>query len=208
MPHKPGKLFLLDAMALIYRAYYALNKNPRITSKGLNTSAILGFANTLYEVIKNEKPDYIGVAFDTHAPTQRHIDYVEYKIKRESVPEDILNAIPYIQQLISAYNITILAVDGFEADDVIGTLATQAGKAGHQVYMMTPDKDFAQLVNENVFIYKPGKPGEKAVVMGVTEVCARYCIKRPELVKDLLGLWGDASDNIPGIPGVCEVTAQ
>ncbi len=208
MPHKPGKLFLLDAMALIYRAYYALNKNPRITSKGLNTSAILGFANTLYEVIKNEKPDYIGVAFDTHAPTQRHIDYVEYKSKREAVPEDILKAIPYIQQLISAFNIPILAVDGFEADDVIGTLATQAGKAGHQVFMMTPDKDFAQLVTENVFIYKPGKPGEKAVVMGVPEVCARYCIKRPEQVKDLLGLWGDASDNIPGIPGVGEVTAR
>jgi DNA polymerase I len=208
MPHKPGKLFLLDAMALIYRAYYALNKNPRITSKGLNTSAILGFANTLYEVIKNEKPDYIGVAFDTHAPTQRHIDYVEYKSKRDAVPEDILNAIPFIMQLISAFNIPILAIDGYEADDIIGTLATKAGNEGYKVFMMTPDKDFAQLVTENVFIYKPGKPGEKATVMGVKEVCNRYCIKRPEQVKDLLGLWGDSSDNIPGIPGVGEITAQ
>lgn len=208
MTQSQGKLFLLDAMALIYRAYYALNKNPRITSKGLNTSAILGFANTLYDVIKNEKPDYIGVAFDTHAPTQRHIDYVEYKSQRESVPEDILHAIPYIQQLIDAFNIPILSVDGYEADDIIGTLATQAGKSGYKVYMMTPDKDFAQLVNENVFIYKPAKFGEKAIVMGVKEVCERYGIKTPEQVKDLLGLWGDVSDNIPGIPGVGEVTAR
>lgn len=208
MSDSKGKLFLLDAMALIYRAYYALNKNPRITSKGLNTSAILGFANTLYEVIKNEKPDLIGVAFDTHAPTQRHIDYVEYKSKREAVPEDILKAIPYIIQLIEAFNIPVLVLDGYEADDIIGTLATKAGAEGYQVYMMTPDKDFAQLVNENVFIYKPGKPGEKATVMGVREVCTRYCIKRPEQVKDLLGLWGDASDNIPGIPGIGEVTAR
>lgn len=203
-----GKIFLLDAMALIYRAYYALNKNPRITSKGLNTSAILGFANTLYEIIKNEKPDMMGVAFDTHAPTQRHVDYVEYKSKREAVPEDILKSIPYIVKLIEAFNIPILVLDGYEADDIIGTLATRAGKDGYQVFMMTPDKDFAQLVTENVFIYKPGKPGEKATVMGVPEVISRYCIKRPEQVKDLLGLWGDASDNIPGIPGVGEVTAQ
>jgi len=208
MTQTPGKLFLLDAMALIYRAYYALNKNPRITSKGLNTSAILGFANTLYDVIKNEKPDYIGIAFDTHAPTQRHIDYVEYKSQRESVPEDILLAIPYIQQLLEAFNIPILSIDGYEADDIIGTLATKAGKSGYKVYMMTPDKDFAQLVNENVFIYKPAKFGEKAIVMGVDEVCERYGIKSPEQVKDLLGLWGDVSDNIPGIPGVGEVTAR
>lgn len=208
MSQSRGKVFLLDAMALIYRAYYALNKNPRITSKGLNTSAILGFANTLLEVIREEKPDYIGVAFDTHAPTQRHVDFVEYKSKREAVPEDILKAIPYIVQLIEAMNIPVLAIDGFEADDIIGTLATKAGNEGYQVFMMTPDKDFAQLVTDNVFIYKPGKPGEKATVMGVQEVCKRYCIKRPEQVKDLLGLWGDSSDNIPGIPGVGEVTAQ
>ena len=208
MQNSPGKLFLLDAMALIYRAYYALNKNPRITSKGLNTSAMLGFANTLYEIIRNEKPDFIGVAFDTHAPTQRHIDFVEYKSKREAVPEDILTSIPYIIRLIEAFNIPVLSIDGYEADDIIGTLATKAGKQGYKVFMMTPDKDFAQLVTDNVFIYKPGKFGEKAVVMGVPEVCARYCIKRPEQVKDLLGLWGDASDNIPGIPGIGEITAR
>ncbi|HLO92519.1 MAG TPA: 5'-3' exonuclease H3TH domain-containing protein, partial [Lentimicrobium sp.] len=208
MSQPKGKVFFLDAMALIYRAYYALNKNPRVTSRGLNTSAILGFANTLLEVIREERPDYIGVAFDTHAPTQRHVDFVEYKSKREAVPEDILKAIPYIVQLIEAMNIPVLVLDGFEADDIIGTLATKAGNEGYQVFMMTPDKDFAQLVTENVFIYKPGKPGEKATVMGVQEVCARYCIKRPEQVKDLLGLWGDASDNIPGIPGVGEVTAR
>lgn len=202
------KLFLLDAMALIYRAYYALNKNPIISSKGLNTSAILGFANTMYEVIKNEKPDFIGVAFDTHAPTQRHIDFTAYKAQRQSLPEDIAISIPYIQKLIRAFNIPILEVDGFEADDVIGTLATQAGNAGYKVFMMTPDKDFGQLVTDNVFIYKPGKPGEKATVLGVPEVCARFCIKRPDQVKDILGLWGDASDNIPGIPGVGEVTAR
>lgn len=201
------KLFLLDAMALIYRAYYALNKNPRITSKGLNTSAILGFANTLYDVIKSEKPDYIGVAFDTHAPTQRHVDYAEYKSKREAVPEDILSSIPYIVRLIDSFNIPVLALDGYEADDIIGTLAVKGANEGMQVFMMTPDKDFAQLVNDNIFIYKPGKFGDKATVMGATDVCSRYCISRPEQVKDLLGLWGDASDNIPGIPGVGEVTA-
>jgi len=195
-------------MALIYRAYYALNKNPRITSKGLNTSAILGFANTLLEVIRNEKPGYIAVAFDTHAPTQRHVDFVEYKSQRQAVPEDILKSIPYIVRLIEAMNIPVLAVDGYEADDIIGTLATKAGQEGYKVFMMTPDKDFAQLVTENVFLYKPGKFGDKAVVMGTAEVCARYCVKRPEQVKDLLGLWGDASDNIPGVPGIGEVTAR
>jgi DNA polymerase-1 len=208
MPEKKGKVFLLDAMALIYRAYYALNKNPRITSKGLNTSAILGFANTLYEIIKNEKPDLIGVAFDTHAPTQRHVDYEMYKGTRESVPEDILKSIPYIVRLIEAFNIPVLVLDGYEADDIIGTLSVKAEKAGYQVFMMTPDKDFAQLVTDNIFIYKPGKPGEKATVMGVKDVCTRYSIKHPSQVKDLLGLWGDASDNIPGVPGVGEVTAR
>lgn len=208
MQQPAKKVFLLDAMALIYRAYYALNKNPRITSKGLNTSAVLGFANTLYEVIKNEKPDLIGVAFDTHAPTQRHIDFTAYKAQRESIPEDIAKSIPYIMRLIEAFNIPILSVDGYEADDVIGTLATVAGSQGYKVYMMTPDKDFGQLVSDNIFIYKPGKPGEKASILGVPEVCAKFCIKRPEQVKDILGLWGDASDNIPGIPGVGEVTAR
>ncbi len=208
MPQTNKKLFLLDAMALIYRAYYALNRNPRINSKGLNTSAVLGFANSLYDVIKNEKPTHIGVAFDTHAPTVRHESFADYKAQRESMPEDIATAIPYIIRLIEAFRVPVLAVDGYEADDVIGTLATQAGSRGYQVFMMTPDKDFGQLVTENIRIYKPGKPGEDAVIMGPAEVCAKFGIKRPSQVKDMLGLWGDASDNIPGMPGVGEVTAR
>ncbi|KAF0199339.1 MAG: DNA polymerase I [Bacteroidetes bacterium] len=208
MSQPEKKIFLLDAMALIYRAYYALNRNPRISSKGLNTSAVLGFANSLYDVIKNEKPTHIGVAFDTQAPTVRHENFAAYKAQRESMPEDIATAIPYIMRLIEAFNVPILAVDGFEADDVIGTLATQAGGKGYQVFMMTPDKDFGQLVTENIRIFKPGKPGEQPVIMGPAEVCAKFGIKRPEQVKDMLGLWGDASDNIPGMPGIGEVTAR
>ncbi len=208
MSQPEKKIFLLDAMALIYRAYYALNRNPIMNSKGLNTSAILGFANTLYDVLKKEKPTHIGVAFDTHAPTVRHDSFAAYKAQRESMPEDIVKAIPYIIRLIEAFNVPILAVDGYEADDVIGTLATQAGNKGYQVFMMTPDKDFGQLVTENIKMYKPGKPGEQAVVMGPAEVCAKFGIKRPDQVKDMLGLWGDASDNIPGMPGIGEVTAR
>ncbi len=202
------KLFLLDAMALIYRAYYALNRNPRFNSKGLNTSAILGFANTLYDVLKNEQPTHIGVAFDTHAPTVRHDDFAAYKANREAMPEDLVASIPYIIELLKAFNIPILAVDGYEADDVIGTLAREAEKNDFKVYMMTPDKDFGQLVSEKIHIYKPGKFGEKATVMGVQEVCEKFGIEKPEQVIDMLGLWGDSSDNIPGIPGVGEVTAR
>lgn len=208
MSQEGKKLFLLDAMALIYRAYYALNKNPRITSKGLNTSAILGFANALYDVIRNEKPTHIGVAFDTHAPTVRHEDFSAYKAHREAMPEDISAAIPYIMELIRGFNIPILAVDGYEADDVIGTLAKQAENKGFTIYMMTPDKDFGQLVSDNILQYKPGKPGEDPVIMGVKEVCEKFGVNRPDQVIDMLGLWGDASDNIPGIPGVGEVTAR
>lgn len=202
------KLFLLDAMALIYRAYYALNRNPRITSKGLNTSAILGFANSLYDVIKNENPTHIGVAFDTHAPTVRHGDFAEYKANRERMPEDIASAIPYIMDLLRGFNIPILFVDGYEADDVIGTLSKEAADAGFTVYMMTPDKDFGQLVTDKILQYKPGRPNEPPVLMGVKEVCEKFGISRPEQVIDMLGLWGDTSDNIPGIPGVGEVTAR
>lgn len=208
MSQPDKKLFLLDAMALIYRAYYALNKNPRITSKGLNTSAVLGFANSLYEVLRNEKPTHIGVAFDTQASTVRHDSFPAYKAQRESMPEDIATAIPYIKKLVEAFNIPILSVDGYEADDVIGTLATQAGQSGFKVFMMTPDKDFGQLVSENILQYKPGKPGEKPVIMGVQEVCEKFGVKNPGQVIDMLGLWGDVSDNIPGIPGVGEVTAR
>ena len=202
------KIFLLDAMALIYRAFFALNKNPRFNSKGLNTSAMMGFANTLYDLIKNEKPTHIGVAFDTQTPTVRHIDFEAYKANRQEMPEDLSKSIPYIIRLIEAFNIPILFSEGYEADDVIGTLAKKAEQNGFQTYMVTPDKDFGQLVSENIFIYKPGRMGEKAVVMGIPEVCEKFGIKRPAQVIDMLGLWGDASDNIPGIPGVGEVTAK
>jgi len=203
-----NKLFLLDAMALIYRAYFALNKNPRISSKGLNTSAILGFANTIYDVIKNEKPTHIAVAFDSVEPTARHEEFAAYKAHRESMPEEIGISIPYIQALIKAFRIPVLVVPGFEADDIIGTIAKKAAIDGFDVYMMTPDKDFGQLVSDHIFIYKPGKYNEKPQVIGVKDICEKYGIQNPLQVIDLLGLWGDASDNIPGIPGVGEVTAR
>jgi len=202
------KLFLLDAMALIYRAYFALNKNPRINSKGLNTSAVLGFANTLYDVLKNERPTHIGVAFDTQAPTVRVEEYVEYKANREAMPEDIALSLPYIIKLLEAFNIPVLAIDGYEADDVIGTLAKRAEQEDFRVYMMTPDKDFGQLVSDNILIYKPPRMGNKAEILGVKEICAKYNINHPEQLIDILGLWGDASDNIPGVPGVGEKTAM
>lgn len=205
--NEPKKLFLLDAMALIYRAYFALSKNPRINSKGQNTSAILGFANSLLDILKNEKPTHIGVAFDTHAPTVRHDDFAAYKANREKMPEDLAASIPYIMELIRGFNIPILSVDGYEADDVIGTLAKQAEKQGFTTYMMTPDKDFGQLVSDHIFMYKPAKMGNGAEVWGIDEVCARYSLSRPEQMIDLLGLWGDASDNIPGVPGIGEKTA-
>jgi DNA polymerase-1 len=202
------RLFLLDAMALIYRAYYALNKNPRITSKGLNTSAILGFANTLFEVLKNENPTHIAVAFDSYAPTLRHGDYSEYKANRQSMPEDIVASLPYIKALVNAFNIPVIELEGYEADDIIGTLAKRAEKEGFTVYMMTPDKDFGQLISENIMMYKPAKFGDKAEIVGVKEICEKFGISRPEQVIDMLGLWGDSSDNIPGIPGVGEKTAR
>jgi len=202
------KLFLLDAMALIYRAYFAFSKNPRINSKGLNTSAILGFANTLYDVLKNEKPTHIGVAFDLMGPTVRHEGFVDYKANREKMPEDLAASIPYINELLKGFNIPILGVEGYEADDVIGTLAKRAEQEGFFTYMMTPDKDFGQLVSENIFMFKPPRMGNKAEIWGVKEVCERYGIKHPEQLIDILGLWGDASDNIPGVPGVGEKRAK
>ena len=202
------KLFLLDAMALIYRAYFAFSKNPRINSKGLNTSAVLGFTNTLYDVLKNEKPTHIGVAFDTMAPTFRHEGFVEYKANREKMPEDLATSIPLVKKLLEGFNIPILYVDGYEADDVIGTLAKQAEREGFETFMMTPDKDFAQLVSENIYMYKPARMGNKAEKLGVKEVCEKFGIERPEQVIDILGLWGDASDNIPGIPGIGEKRAK
>lgn len=202
------KLFLLDAMALIYRAYFALNRNPRINSKGLNTSAVLGFANTLYDILQNEKPTHIGIAFDTFAPTLREADFAAYKAQREKMPEDIATALPFIRKLIQGFNIPILEADGYEADDVIGTLARRAEEQGFEVLMVTPDKDFGQLVTEKVKIYKPPKGGSKTEILGIKEVCDRYGIENPAQVIDILGLWGDASDNIPGIPGIGEKRAM
>lgn len=207
MSENNKKLFLLDSMALIYRAYFAMSRNPRVNSKGLNTSAILGFANSLYDILKNEKPTHIGAAFDTFAPTLRQEGYAEYKANREKMPEDIALSLPWINKLLEGFNIPRLYVDGYEADDVIGTLAKKAEKKGFKVYMMTPDKDFGQLVSENIFIYKPARMGNKAEIWGVKEVCERYGIERPEQLIDILGLWGDASDNIPGVPGIGEKTA-
>ena len=202
------KVFLLDAYALIYRAFFALNKNPRMTSKGLNTSAIIGFLNTLYEVLKNEKPSHLGIAFDLGAPTLRTENFCDYKANREEMPPDLRASIPYIIEIIKGFNIPIYAAEGYEADDVIGTLAKKAEKAGYLTYMMTPDKDFGQLVSDNIFIYKPAKFNDPATVMGPKEVCEKYGINTPTQLIDILGLWGDASDNIPGIPGVGEKTAS
>src|SRR3712207_718736 len=202
-----NKLFLLDAYALIYRAYYAFIRNPRINSKGLNTSAILGFVNTLEEVLKKENPTHIGVAFDPAGPTFRHEAFEQYKAQREETPEDIRLSVPLIKEIIRAYRIPILEVPGYEADDVIGTLATEAGRRGIATYMMTPDKDYGQLVGENVFMYRPRHTGGFEV-MGIEEVKAKFAIESPAQVIDILGLMGDSSDNIPGCPGVGEKTAQ
>jgi len=201
------KLFLLDAYALIYRAYYAFIKNPRINSKGMNTSAIFGFVNTLADVIKRQQPTHIGVAFDPAGPTFRHEAYEQYKAQREETPEDIRLSVPIIKEIITAFRIPILEVPGYEADDVIGTLATTAGGRGIDTYMMTPDKDYGQLVSEHVFMYRPRFGDKDFDTLGVEEVKAKFGIKRPEQVIDLLGLMGDSSDNIPGCPGVGEKTA-
>ena len=201
------KLFLLDAYALIYRAYYAFIKNPRINSKGFNTSAILGFVNTLEEVLKKENPSHIGVAFDPSGPTFRHEAYEQYKAQREETPEAIRLSVPIIKDVIRAYRIPILEVPGFEADDVIGTLATEAGNQGITTYMMTPDKDYGQLVSDHVFMYRPKHSGGFEV-MGIEEIKAKFDIQSTSQVIDMLGLMGDASDNIPGCPGVGEKTAQ
>ena len=201
------KLFLLDAYALIYRAFFAMNKNPRMNSKGVNTSAIIGFLNSLYEILKNEKPTHIGVAFDVAGTAQRQAEYSEYKANREKMPDDLRDSIPYIIRLIEAFNIPIYGVEGYEADDVIGTLSKKAEQQGFITYMMTPDKDFGQLVTDKVLLYKPAKFGEPAQVWGPKEVCERYGIQDPKQLIDILGLWGDAADNIPGIPGIGEKTA-
>ena len=200
------KLFLLDAYALIYRSYYAFIKNPRINSKGLNTSAIMGFLNTLHEVLTKEQPTHLGVAFDPHGPTFRSEAFPAYKAQREATPEDIKQSVPIIKELLQAWNIPILQVDGYEADDVIGTLATKAGEQGIETYMLTPDKDYGQLVKDNVFMYRP-RHGGGYEVMGPEEVKAKYGIPSTDAVIDLLALMGDSADNFPGCPGVGEKTA-
>ncbi|MEC5147829.1 DNA polymerase I [Chitinophaga sp. 212800010-3] len=202
------KLFLLDAMALIYRAYYALIRNPRITSAGRNTNAQFGFTTTLLDLLNKEKPTHMAVAFDTHAPTERHTTYTDYKANREDAPEDLLDALPDIKRIIDGFNIPVIELDGYEADDLIGTLAWQAADAGYTVYMVTPDKDYGQLVRDNIFIYKPPYMGNKEEIMGPKEVCDKWQIKDVKQVIDILGLMGDAVDNIPGIAGIGEKTAM
>ncbi|HEU0137035.1 MAG TPA: 5'-3' exonuclease H3TH domain-containing protein, partial [Flavobacterium sp.] len=202
------RLFLLDAYALIFRGYYAFIKNPRINSKGMDTSAIMGFMNSLLDVIKREKPDHLAVAFDKEGSFVRAEMYTEYKSNRSETPEAIMLAIPYIHKLLEAMHIPIIELAGCEADDLIGTIAKQAEKHNYQVFMVTPDKDFAQLVSENIFMYKPARMGNGIEIWGVPEVLAKFEIERPEQVVDFLGMMGDAVDNIPGLPGVGEVTAK
>jgi len=203
-----NKLFLLDAYALIYRSYYAFIKNPRMTSKGVNTSAIFGFVNTLEEVLRKENPTHIAVAFDPAGPTFRHTQFESYKAQREATPEDIKTAIPVIKKILEAYRIPILEVEGYEADDVIGTIAKQVDKSNFDVYMMTPDKDYAQLVDDHIFIYKPKYGSNDFEILDYEKVLEKYNLKNPQQMIDLLGLMGDASDNIPGCPGVGPKTAD
>jgi DNA polymerase-1 len=203
------KLFLLDAMALIYRAYYALIRSPRITSKGRNTNAQFGFTNTLFDLINKEKPTHLAVCFDTHAPTERHTDFTDYKANRQEAPEDLLASLPDIKKIIEGFNIPVVELDGYEADDVIGTLAWQACEKGYDVYMVTPDKDYGQLLTQPcIYIYKPGSFGNDSEILTAEKICAKWDIKRVEQVIDMLGLMGDAVDNIPGISGVGEKTAS
>ncbi|WP_028980740.1 DNA polymerase I [Sporocytophaga myxococcoides] len=202
------KLFLLDAMALIYRAHFAFSKNPRITSTGINSSAVFGFTNSLLEVLYKEKPTHIGVAIDTAGPTFRHESFVEYKANRQEQPEDITIAIPYIARLLEAFQIPLIGIPGYEADDVIGTLSTKACKEGYTVYMLTMDKDYSQLVNDCVYLYKPSYMGNGHEVYDVARVLEKFGIKRVDQVRDILGLMGDSVDNIPGIPGIGEKTAK
>ncbi|MDI1353940.1 MAG: DNA polymerase I [bacterium] len=201
------KLFLLDAFALIYRAYFAFSNNPRINSKGFNTSAIFGFTNTLLEILNKEKPSHIAVVFDMEGPTTRHIEFETYKANREEMPEDLRKSIPIIINLIKGFNIPVMGIEGYEADDLIGTLAIKAEKAGFTTYMMTPDKDYGQLVDENTFIYKPARLGNGAEILGPAEICKKWEIRNVSELIDILGLMGDKVDNIPGIPGVGEKTA-
>ena len=203
------KLVLLDGMAMVYRAYYALNGSNRKNSKGVNTSAVLGFTTTLYDLIKKLRPTHMAVAFDVQKPTFRHEMYAEYKANREAMPEAIQEGLPYIKSIISAFNIPIITCEGYEADDVIGTVSHWAeGQGFDQVVMVTPDKDFGQLVTDHIYMYRFGRMGKPDQLMGIAEIKEKFNVEDCRQVIDLLGLWGDASDNIPGIPGVGEKTAK
>ena len=204
----PKRLFLLDAFALIFRGYYAFIKNPRINSTGMDTSAIFGFMNSLLDVIKREKPDHLAVCFDKGGSVFRTELYGEYKANRDETPEAIKIAVPYIQKILAGMNIPVIEKAGYEADDIIGTLAKQAEKEGFQTFMVTPDKDFAQLVSENIFMYRPARMGNGIEIWGIPEVQEKFAIERPEQVVDYLGMMGDAADNIPGLPGVGDKTAK
>jgi DNA polymerase-1 len=206
-PNEDKRLFLLDAFALIYRAYFAFSGTKMVNSKGVNTSPVFGFAITLLDLLEREKPSHIAVVFDVGAETIRTAQFADYKANRAETPEDIRTAVPYIQRLIEGFKIPVIGLAGYEADDLIGTLAKKAELHGYTTYMVTPDKDYGQLVSDRIFMYKPGKQGNPAEVLGPKEICAKYGIERPEQVIDILGMWGDAVDNIPGIPGVGEKTA-
>src|SRR5271163_1514195 len=208
MPDSEHKLFLLDGMALVYRAHFAFATNPIRTASGRNTSAIYGFTNTLLELLAKQTPTHLAVVFDTAAPTARHVEFPAYKAQRQEMPEELSSAIPDVKRLIRAFNLPVLELDGYEADDIIGTLAREACPAGFTTYMVTPDKDFGQLVNEHVLIYRPSRMSDDAEILGVPEVLAKWKIVRCDQVRDILGLWGDTSDNIPGVPGIGEKTAQ
>src|ERR1035437_7571556 len=202
------KLFLLDGMALVYRAHFAFVSRPILTSKGVNTSALYGFTQTLLDILKNQQPTHIAVAFDTPAPTHRHIEFPDYKANREEMPEELSAALPHVRRMAEALKVPVLICDGYEADDIIGTLVQRAGKEGFQSYMVTSDKDFGQLITANTFIYKPSRSGEGVEIIGLPEIQSPWGVQRPEQVVDVLALMGDASDNIPGVPGIGEKTAM
>lgn len=198
------RFFIIDAFALIYRSFFALNKNPRINSKGINTSAVLGFANSILDIITKYHPDMMAVAFESKSPTFRKEQFAEYKAGREAMPDELRASIPYIEQFLFAMRIAQISVEGFEADDVVGTLAKKAHKEGIEVYMVTPDKDYAQLVEDGIYILRLATGFSKEKIYSVQDVLDKYEVRSPKQIIDLLGLWGDSSDNIPGVKGIGE----
>src|SRR5690242_16292659 len=201
------RLFLLDGMALVYRAHFALIARPIFTSKGVNSSALYGFTQTLHEILSKQQPTHIAVAFDTDAPTPRHTVYPDYKATRQAMPEDLSAALPHVRRMLEAFRVPVLECDGYEADDIIGTLARRAEKDGFQTFMVTPDKDFGQLVDENTFLYRPSRQGDGVEIMGIPEIKARWGIERTEQVTDILALRGEGGNNVPGVPGGGKKTA-